>query len=177
MILTKGFQNKMPKYCLDTSGLSNPYANMPEAEYPTVWKSIYPLIQSNLLCWNEEIDAELQLIQGKLHSVLKNARKQCCYKIGDTTWSWQSYLNTYTTWNTKYRDYISEYNNNRANTIGKNDISIVALSKTLDLPLISMEVPVSSGAKKRLHIPDLCSKEGIRHLTFNELLIAEKITI
>ncbi len=167
----------MPKYCLDTSGLSNPYVNMPEAVYPTVWNPIYSLIQSNLLCWNEEIDAELQLIQGKLHSVLKNASKQCCYKIDDTTWAWQSYLNTYKTWDAKYYAYISEYNNNRKNTIGKNDISIVALSKTLNLPLISMEVPVSVDAKKRLHIPDLCSKEGIKHLTFNELLIAEKIII
>jgi hypothetical protein len=41
-----------------------------------------------------------------------------------------------------YRRYISEFNNNRKDTVGLNDISIIALGRTLNLPVVSMETLV-----------------------------------
>ena len=38
-----------------------------------------------------------------------------------------------------YRQFISEFNLNRKDTVGLNDISIVGLAKTLNRPLVSME--------------------------------------
>ena len=56
-----------------------------------------------------------------------------------------------------------------------NDISIVALAKTLNLPVVHMEswVPEDNQTKRR--IPNICALEGVAHLRFNEFLRAEKL--
>ena len=56
-----------------------------------------------------------------------------------------------------------------------NDISIVALAKTLDVPLVSMETKSGKDAVKRRKIPDVCLLEGVEHLDFNEFLRREQI--
>jgi hypothetical protein len=71
---------------------------------------------------------------------------------------------------TTHHDIISEYNGGRKGTVGLNDVSIVALAKTLGLPVISMESPNFQSTDKRVRIPGLCAKEGVEHLTFNEFL-------
>jgi len=77
----------------------------------------------------------------------------------------------------KYASVISEYNGNRKNTVGLNDLTIIALAKTLGLPVVSSEKRVSSttDTEKRQKIPDICDKESIDHKTFNDLLRAEGI--
>lgn len=73
---------------------------------------------------------------------------------------------------------ISEYNGNRKSTAGLNDISIIALAMTLGLPLISMETQnVYQPSQKKMRIPDVCAAEGVLHLTFNDFLRAEGITL
>jgi hypothetical protein len=77
----------------------------------------------------------------------------------------------------KYAAVISEYNGNRKGTIGLNDLTIIALAKTLGLPVVSSEkkTSVDQDSEKRQKIPDICDKEGVVHLSFNELLRAEEI--
>lgn len=76
-----------------------------------------------------------------------------------------------------YADVISENNGNRKNTIGTNDLSIIALAKTLGLPVVSSEkkLHAEQDSKKRQKIPDICEREGVPHLTFNDLLRKEGI--
>ena len=61
----------------------------------------------------------------------------------------------------KPKAVISEYNGNRKGTVGLNDVSIVALAKTLKLPLISMESNSFQSSITKVRIPGLCSLEGV----------------
>jgi hypothetical protein len=51
------------------------------------------------------------------------------------------------------------------------------LAKALGLPLVSSEKKTNSDqdSKKRQKIPDICAKEGVQHMSFNDLLRAEGI--
>jgi hypothetical protein len=56
-----------------------------------------------------------------------------------------------------------------------NDMSIIALAKCLELPVVSMEtriIDLNSSSKRR--IPNICDAEGIVHHTFNEFLRTER---
>jgi len=98
-------------------------------------------------------------------------------EIEEETWDWQTYVKTFDELKVKYASVISEYNGNRKNTVGLNDLTIIALAKTLGLPVVSSEKRVSSttDTEKRQKIPDICDKESIDHKTFNDLLRAEGI--
>ncbi len=58
-----------------------------------------------------------------------------------------------------------------------NDLTIIAMAKTLGLPVVSMEKAVSEapGTKKR-RIPNICKAEGVLHLGFNDFLHQEGLT-
>ncbi|MBC6442579.1 MAG: hypothetical protein GDA53_05535 [Rhodobacteraceae bacterium] len=87
------------------------------------------------------------------------------------------YLKTNDAWRKRFRDFISEYNGNRKDTIGLNDMSIVALADTLQLPLVSMEKPNPGvPSKTKLRIPDLCISVGVLHIDFNRLCRKEGIS-
>jgi hypothetical protein len=128
-----------PKYCLDTSGFSNPLLEMPDDIHVTLWTQVVNRIETGALCWNAEIAEELKSIPGSVGAVLKKCNGSCCLEIGDDGWPWQEYLKTNEEWRQTYKLFISEYNGNRKRTVGLNDVSIVALAKTLNLPIISME--------------------------------------
>lgn len=166
----------MPKYCLDTSGFSNPILDMPEDIHVTLWAKVRQRLQAGDF-WNGEIGKELESIFGELGQCLQKCASACCMEIGQGTWAWQSYLKEVERMRVAYKQYISEYNGNRKNTVGLNDVSIVVLGKTLKLPVMSMEKPNrNEPSEKRLKIPDLCALEGVDHLSFNEFLRAEGIS-
>ena len=100
------------------------------------------------------------------------------YEVGRDHWDWQSYIGHVNRMVAQHRAFISEYNSNRSNTVGLNDLSIVALGKTLALPVVSMEG--SDGGQvsaTKMRIPRLCIVEGVRHLDFNDLLRQEGLSI
>jgi hypothetical protein len=70
----------------------------------------------------------------------------------------------------RYKSVISEYNNNRRGTVGLNDVAIVALAKTLKLPLINMEAKSFQTSATKIRIPGLCILEGVEPLEFNDFL-------
>jgi hypothetical protein len=74
-----------------------------------------------------------------------------------------------------YKEFISEYNGGSKKTVCLDDISIVALAKTLKVPVVSMEAPVTAASTKKLRIPDVCALEAVEHLRFNEFLRKEKL--
>lgn len=70
----------MHRYCLDTSGLSNPLEVMPDDIYVSLWTEVIRVVETGILCWNEEIDGELKSIPGRIGDCLKGC-KSSCYKL------------------------------------------------------------------------------------------------
>jgi hypothetical protein len=58
-------------------------------------------------------------------------------EIEEESWHWLTYLGHYEDMKVRHESVISDYNGNRKGTIGLNDLTIIALAKTLGLPVIS----------------------------------------
>lgn len=166
-----------PKYCLDTSGFSNPLLEMPDDIHKTLWKKVISKIDAGILCWNAEIAEELESIYGLVGTCLKKCKGTCCYEVGEGDWPWLEYLKVNKEWRTRFTPFISEYNNNRKRTVGVKDVSIVALAKTLDLPVVSMEKRhTGQASEKNLRIPNLCDCVSVVHYDFTQWLRKEEIS-
>ncbi len=72
-----------------------------------------------------------------------------------------------------HKEFISEYTGGSSKTIGLKDLTIIALGKSLNLPVVSMEIRVRQRSDKKRRIPDICDAEGIKHLSFNDYLRSE----
>jgi hypothetical protein len=166
----------MKKYCLDTSGLSNPLEFMPEDIHPTIWAKMAGLVTSGTFAVTVEIYEELKHLPGPIGECIKANGPALQMEI-EEDWDWKTYLAHYEELKIKYAEVISEYNSNRKGTIGLKDLTIIALAKTLGLPIVSgeKETRVEQDSAKRQKIPDICKKEGVLHLDFNDLLRAEGI--
>jgi len=161
------------KYCLDTSGISNPLEYMPEniSLFKEVWVLVRSHIESGSFAVTREIYDELCMISpGEICECCKNNKDQLLLEVGDKTWDYTTYIRHVNEMTAKHKAFISEYNRNIKRTIGLNDVSIVALAKTLGLPVISMEDDSFQTSAKRMRIPGLCKIEKVNHLTFNEFL-------
>ena len=166
----------MKRYCVDTSGFSNPLETMPEDIHSSLWDGIYSLIEEGIFATTPEIYDELVLIDGHITKVIAGNKGSIVLEIHNPAWNWQGYVSHSTRMNQEHHAFISEYNGGSPKTVGLNDMTIIALAKTLELPLISMEsIAAPSTAKKR--IPDICKLEGIEHFSFNDFLRAEGISI
>jgi hypothetical protein len=151
---------------------------MPETIFVSLWPKIISRIEAEVFCWNAEISEELAKIPGQVGECLKKHSKSCCFEVAQSHWNWQAYLTCFTDWQITFKQYISEYNGNRKNTIGLNDLSIVALAKTLELPVVSMERRNhTQPSQQKMRIPELCDKVAVKHLSFMEFLQAEGITV
>ena len=98
-------------------------------------------------------------------------------EIGDPGWDFTAYTTVVAALQVVHHDVIAEYNRNRKGTVGLNDISIIALAKALNLPVVSMERAASVNATARRKIPDVCLLEQVEHLTFNAFLRREGISL
>jgi hypothetical protein len=167
----------MKKYCLDTSGLSTPLENMPEDIHETMWAKVAEVVAGGAFAVTVEIYEELKHLPGSIGDCIKGNEDAIQMEIEEESWDWQTYLGHYEDMKARHEAVISEYNGNRKGTIGLNDLTIIALAKTLGLPVISSEKKANVGQEsdKRQKIPDICDKEGVTHLNFNDLLRAEGI--
>jgi len=163
----------MVKYCFDTSGLSNPKENMPLDIHESMWRRINQFIFDGNIGITTEIFDEMILIDGVLGEFIGNNKDKVLFEIGDNHWDWNKYLENSTRMQTIYEPFISEFNGGVKYTLGLNDLSIIALSKTLNLPLLSMETRCNLASPKKRKIPNICDSENIRHLTFTEFLRLE----
>jgi len=159
------------RYCLDTSGISNPLESMPEniAIYKPIWSYVKKQIENGIFAVNVEIFEELCYLPGQIGACLQNNKDKLVLEVGED-WNWQGYLDTVEAMRIKHTSIISEYNGYRKGTVGLNDVSIVALAKSLRLPLISMEAISFQSSDKKVRIPRLCDLEGVQHLSFNDFL-------
>jgi hypothetical protein len=165
------------EYCLDMSGLSTPLEHMPEDIHTVLWTEVAKLVESGKFAVTTEIYEELENLPGQIGECIKGNRQNLQLEIEDSDWDWQTYLGHVERMRTVYANVISENNGNRKNTIGLNDLSIVALAKTLGLPVVSSEkkLHADQDSLKRQKIPDICDKEGVQHMSFNDLLRKEGI--
>ena len=151
---------------------------MPEDIFGGLWAKVRELIEDDLFCCTTEIFEEYEHIEGAVGKCLCNHKSSILFEIGDDDWEWDKYVLHVNRMRDTYKQFISEYNSNRKNTVGINDLSIVALAKTLKLPVVSMEgLDRGQISASRMRIPRLCDLENVVHLTFNELLRQEGINI
>ena len=166
----------MKSYCIDTSGLSSPLEFMPEDIHPTLWGTIEEFVCSGRLATTKEIYDELTHIRGSIGDCLNDNEEALLMEVGVGEWDWNAYVAHGVRMQEVHRPFISEYNGGRKGTVGLNDISIIALARSLGLPVISMESTQPPGSATR-RIPHICQAEGVEHLTFNDFLRRERIAI
>jgi hypothetical protein len=164
----------MKKYAFDTSGISNPLESMPEDIHETLWNSFKTrILPSGIIAVTQEIFAEMESIPGSVGQSIKDNKSNMLMEVGEE-WDWGTYIDHCNKMEDDHHDYISEYCGGSKKTVGLNDLSIIALAKTLAIPVVSMEKEVSKQSQK-LHIPDVCKLEKVEHMTFSEFWRKEKI--
>jgi hypothetical protein len=116
------------KYCLDMSGFGAPLENMPDDIHTVLWSNVANLVAKNTFAVTTEIYEELEHLPGPIGECIKNNKENLHLEIEDENWDWQTYIGHVERMRVTYADVISENNGNRKNTIGINDLSIVALA-------------------------------------------------
>lgn len=167
----------MPKYCLDMSGLSNPAQHMPQDIHASMWKQVENLIVAGTFATTTDVFDELTHIPPPIGECIAANAAALVFEVGGDGWDWQRYISHTNRMQNAYEAYISERNRDREHTINLNDLSVIALAKTLALPLISMEARKGERAALRRGIPDICDAEQVQHMTFSDLLRAEGIIL
>jgi Domain of unknown function (DUF4411) len=146
----------MKKYCFDTSGISNPLESMPEDIHESAWTKIKVCIESGMFAVTTEIYDEMTNITGTVGGCIRANAAALVLEIGEGEWDWDGYVGHVTRMQDEHRQFISDFNNNRKGTICLTDLSIIALAKTLKLPVVSMETAVRNAASLKRRIPDIC---------------------
>lgn len=169
----------MKRYCIDMSGLSNPASEdvAPQDIHVTLWVKIHEIIVAGHIAVTEEIYEELTHIPPPLGDCINENKKALLLEVDNGEWDVKSYISHATRMQDDHQQFIREFNGGGKGTVGLNDISIVALAKTLKLPLVSMEKRKAHQSDRKRTIPDICDAEQVTHMTFNEFLRAEGITL
>ncbi|MEN8859007.1 DUF4411 family protein [Qipengyuania flava] len=169
----------MKRYCVDMSGLSNPASEdvAPQDIHVSLWMRVHSLIENGDIAVTEEIYEELTHIPAPLGDCIKENKKSLLLEVDDDAWDAATYIEHATRMQDEHQKYIREFNGGGKGTVGLNDISIVALGKTLKLPVVSMEKRKALQSDRKRAIPDICDAENVTHMTFNEFLRAEGITL
>lgn len=167
----------MKKYCLDTSGLSNPLEAMPADIYVSLWAQIEARITGGDLACTAEIYEELTHLEGPIGDCIKDNEPNLRLEVGDASWDFPTYLEHATRLQVEYAAFLRENHSGKKSTVGLNDLSIIALAKTLALPVISMEKAKAHQSDKWRQIPDICAAEKVPHMNFNDYLRAEGIQL
>lgn len=165
----------MKRYCFDTSGLSNPVQQLPEDIYRSIWLRVTALIEAEHIAVTTEIYDEMVHIPGPVGACIVDNRRGMVMEVTAAGWDWQAYARHISDLQVRYEAFTSERQGDRKRTVGLNDMSIIALAKTLGLPVVSMETPLGISSEKRRKIPDICHEEQVEHIDFNEFLRREGI--
>lgn len=166
----------MTKYCFDTSGLSTPHEQTPPDIHVSMWEDIRQFIANGHVAVTQEIFDEMIHIDGGLGDFIKGSKDLILFEVSAGTWDWVTYLSHMTRMQDDYSQFISEFNRGVRGTVCLNDLSIIALSKTLSVPLLNMEVKVPEDSPKRRRIPNICESEGVVSIDIREFLRAEGYT-
>ncbi len=164
----------MKRYCFDTYGISNPLEFMPEDIHGWMWDRMIDFIQSDFLAVTKEIYDEMTHIQGRIGDCIRNSEELMVLEVNKGDWDWEVYVRHVADMQRRHHQFISEYNGGSRRTICLNDMSIIALGKTLSLPVVSMEALIMQPESKNRRIPNICQIETVEHLTFSDFLRREQ---
>lgn len=167
----------MKLYSFDMSGLSNPYQTMPEAVaiYRPIWDCVRQCIADGKIGATTEIYEELTHIRGELGDAIHKHKSDLIMEVDDTSWDGALYIRHYDRMRKDHAEWIAEYTmKSPAMTICLNDLTAIALGKTLGIPVVSMESR-ALGSPKHKRIPDICALEDVLHYSFNDFLMIEGI--
>ncbi len=160
------------KYCLDTSGLSNPRMVLPDDIFVSVWNHVYLMIELGAFAVTKGIFSELEMIEGGMGKFISENRKMMLMDR-DGDWNEGEYLSIFEDFKERYRSVLSTPEVRKRRTIDQNDLSIVALGKAMRLPVITMESRPIQISQKRKRVPEICDLESVEWLTFNDFLRRE----
>lgn len=166
----------MKKFCFDMSGISTPLELMPPDIHITMWSKVEAVLASGEVAVTKEIYDEMVHIPGTVGDCIRNCQSELVLEVEQDGWDWAAYTEIVAQMQVTYADVVSEFNGDRKNTVGLNDLSIVALGRTLGLPVVSMEANVQQVSDKKKRIPEVCALEGVTHYDFNEFLRKAGIT-
>lgn len=167
----------MKRYCFDNSAFSNPHETMPEdiPAYEPLWAHLTEFVLTGQIAVTKEIYDEMCHIPGNFGQCLRDNGELLLLEVGDDSWNSVAYIAHYKRMQKQYEAFISEYaQGGSKKTIGLKDLTIIALAKTLKLPVVSMEKTAMPSETKR-RIPDICDAENVLHHTFNDFLRLEGI--
>lgn len=150
---------------------------MPEDIHVTLWAEVCARIVGGNIAVTTEIMSELTHIEGVVGACIKGNEKNLVLEINDMSWPVMDYIQHATRMQVDHKDFIRENLGGKKGTIGMNDLSIIALAKTMALPVVSMEKRKAHQTEKLRQIPDICDIEQVPHLTFNDFLRAEGIKL
>jgi len=115
-------------------------------------------------------------ITGTFGQCVHDCKNDLLLEVDDRSWDGLAYIGNYDRMRKQHAQYISEYTHmNSKQTISLNDLTVIALAKTLRLPVVSEERSAMPSPTKR-RIPDICHLENVLHHTFVKFLEIEGLT-
>jgi hypothetical protein len=149
---------------------------MPEDIHVSLWTRVQDYILTGSVAVTAEIYEEMCHIPAAFGAFLQTNKRLLLLEVDDPSWNGLNYLGEFNRMRRAHHIFISEYSHlGSKRTICLNDLTTIALGKSLSLPVVSMEASVMSSPKFR-RIPDICSLEGVPHLSFNDFLRREGIS-
>ncbi len=79
----------MPKYCIDTSGLSHPYEVYPEDIFDSLWIFVREKIAGGIFAVTKEIFDEMVHIDGGLGQYIDENKDTILYEVNQGDWDSQ----------------------------------------------------------------------------------------
>ncbi len=150
---------------------------MPPDIHKSMWASIVGLIKGGIIAVTPEIYSELLRFDFPMASnFIADHEKELLLDFETSSWEWSSYVSHLASMLEKYHDYLSENQRFSRKTVCENDLTTIALAKSMNLPLVSMESKIDPKAILKLHIPDVCEREHVEHLWLNDFLRKEKLS-
>lgn len=165
----------MKLYCLDTSGFSTPHEQLPEDidVFRPTWDCVIKCIEGGHIGVTAEVYKEMCHITGDVGQCIKDCKAKLLMEVNDPSWDGHTYIKHFNRMTKVHAEWIAEYAfKNPSKTVGLNDMTAVALAKTLGLPLVSMESSAGDSLKHK-RIPDICGLENVLHHDFNAFLRIE----
>jgi hypothetical protein len=148
---------------------------MPESVpiYRPIWDCVRQCIADDKIAATAEIYDELTHIRGPLGDCISEHKSELLMEVDDDSWDGPRYVREYDRMRKDHAEWIAEYSmKSAASTICLNDLTAVALAKTLGIPVVSMETR-ATGSPKHKRIPDICDLEDVLHYTFNDFMTIE----
>ena len=162
----------MKRFCFDNSGFTNPHVRMPEkvGVYRTLWGHMIDFVAAGHIATTQEVYDEMCHVPDDFGECIRENRSALVLEVGEGDWNFDGYIRHYRRMAKAYEAHLSEYTRmSAADTICLTDMTVIALAKTLDLPVVSEESSAAQSPIKR-RIPDICLAEGVPHLYFNDFL-------